>query len=283
MYESFYNLKENPFGMTPNPRFFYKANGHRGALAYLAYGVFGKRGFLALTGEVGLGKTTVIRAFVQTLQPCLEVAFVLNTKVGFEEMLYMFLHDFGCSVQGASKVEMLTKLNDFLIESYAQNRNPVLIIDEAQNLSSEVLEELRMLSNLETDSQKLIQIVLVGQPELETMLGRNELRQLRQRIPRVHRMQNLSQDEVGRYILYRLGIAGFSNGHLSFAPEAQEEIYRFTNGIPRLINLVCERSLFHGYHHKTSVIDKNLVDASIRDLRHPSSKVEQTGNTENML
>lgn len=282
MYESFYHLKENPFGMTPNPRFFYKANGHRGALAYLAYGVFGKRGFLALTGEVGLGKTTVIRAFVQTLQPCLEVAFVLNTKVGFEEMLYMFLHDFGCSVQGASKVEMLTILNDFLIESYAQNRNPVLIIDEAQNLSSEVLEELRMLSNLETDNQKLIQIVLVGQPELEILLGRNELRQLRQRIPRIHRMQNLNQEEVGRYIRYRLGIAGLSNGNLSFAPDAQEEIFRFTDGIPRLINLVCERALFHGYRRKTLVIDKNLVEQSIRDLQHPSSIEEQTGNTEKL-
>lgn len=283
MYESFYHLKENPFGMTPNPRFFYKANGHRGALAYLAYGVFGKRGFLALTGEVGLGKTTVIRAFVQTMQPCLEVAFVLNTKVGFEEMLYMFLHDFGCSVQGASKVEMLTTLNDFLIESYAQNRNPVLIIDEAQNLSPEVLEELRMLSNLETDNQKLIQIVLVGQPELETVLGRNELRQLRQRIPRIHRMQNLSQEEVGQYIRYRLGIAGLSNGHLNFAPEAQEEIYRFTNGIPRLINLVCERALFHGYRNKTSLIGRAIVEASISDLRHPSATDAQSGTTEKML
>lgn len=280
MYESFYNLKENPFGMTPNPRFFYKANGHRGALAYLAYGIFGKKGFLALTGAVGLGKTTVIRAFVQTMQPCLEVAFVLNTKVGFEEMLYMFLHDFGCSVRGSSKVEMLTALNEFLIENYAQNRNPVLIIDEAQNLTADVLEELRMLSNLETDNQKLIQIVLVGQPELESVLARNELRQLRQRIPGIHRMQNLTQEEVGRYIRYRLGIAGLSNGHLSFAPEAQEEIFKFTRGIPRLINLVCERALLNGYRNQASIIDRTIVETSIRDLRQPSPADADPGPAE---
>lgn len=280
MYESFYNLSENPFGMTPNPRFFYKANGHRGALAYLAYGIFGKKGFLALTGEVGLGKTTVIRAFVGTFHPCLEVAFVLNTKVGFEEMLYMFLHDFGCKVHGSSKVEMLTTLNDFLIRSYAENNNPVLIIDEAQNLSADVLEELRMLSNLETDNQKLIQIVLVGQPELEVLLSRTELRQLRQRIPRIHKMQNLTQDEVGQYIGYRLGVAGVSNGRLSFAPDAQEEIYRYTQGIPRLINLLCERALFHGYRNRTNSIGKDLIEESIRDLRHPASVWNHDGISE---
>lgn len=266
MYESYFNLKENPFGMTPNPRFFYKSLGHRGALAYLAYGIFGRKGFLALTGEVGMGKTTVIRAFVQTFYPCLEAAFVLNTKVGFEEMLYLFLRDFGIEVKGFSKVEMLTALNEFLIQSYADNQNPVLIIDEAQNLSVEVLEELRMLSNLETDNQKLIQIVLIGQPELEAILSRSELRQLRQRIPGMHRMKRLTQDEVGYYINYRLRVAGLENGGLYFMPDAQKMIYSHTGGVPRLINLVCERSLLQGYTHKTRTIGTNLVEKSIREL-----------------
>jgi general secretion pathway protein A len=163
MYESFYHLKEQPFGTTPDPKYLYKSDGHREALAYLAYGIFQKKGFLALTGEVGIGKTTVIRAFVHAFHPSLEVGFVLNTNVDFEEMLYLILEDFGCEVPQGSKVKMLTALNDYLIERFAANRNPVIVIDEAQNLSSDVLEELRMLSNLETNEQKLIQIVLVGQ------------------------------------------------------------------------------------------------------------------------
>ena len=267
MYESYYHLKEAPFGATPDPRYLYKSRGHREALAYLAYGVFRKKGFLALTGEVGIGKTTVLRAFVHAFHPCLEVAFVLNTKVTFEEILHMILHDFGCQVNDTSKVGMLTTLNSYLIERFAENRNPVIIIDEAQNLSPDVLEELRMLSNLETDTHKLIQIVLVGQPELDAILSRQELRQLKQRIPAgILRMKNLRLKEVPEYIRFRLRTAGLLNGHLRFTAGAQRAIYEYSGGVPRLINMVCERALVRGYLRRTTTIRKEFVTASAREL-----------------
>ena len=266
MYEAFYDLKEPPFGSTPDPRFLYRSQGHREALAYLAYGLFSRKGFLALTGEVGIGKTTVVRAFVHTFQPCLEVGFVLNTNVNFEEMLYLILQDFGIEVDDTSKVKMLSALNVFLIERFARHQNPVLIIDEAQNLAAEVLEELRLLSNLETDQQKLIQIVLVGQPELAEILMRRDLRQLRQRIPGVLRMKNLQPAEIGEYIRFRLQTAGMSNGRLAFTPEASEAIYRYSEGIPRLINTLCDRVLVRGYTERSTTISREMVEASVADL-----------------
>jgi putative secretion ATPase (PEP-CTERM system associated) len=268
MYEAYFNLKENPFGTTPDPRFLYKGKAHREALAYLAYGVFRKKGFLALTGEVGIGKTTIIRAFIQTFHPCLEVAFVLNTNVDFPELLYMLLTDFGIEIKSESKVAMLASLNGYLINRYAQNQNPLLIIDEAQNLTPEVLEELRMLSNLETDEQKLIQIVLIGQTELTRVLMRDDLRQLRQRIPGVFHMQFLSRDEVFSYIRYRLSVAGLTNGQLMFSDNAVDAIHQFSSGIPRLINMLCDRVLLRGYLQKTRVVEKDLVEAGILELSY---------------
>jgi len=270
MYEAFFNLRENPFGTTPDPKYLYKGKAHREALAYLAYGVFRKKGFLALTGEVGIGKTTIIRAFIQTFHPCLEVAFVLNTKVDFREMLYMLLTDFGIEFRDDSKVAMLSALNRYLIDRYADNQNPLLIIDEAQNLTPDVLEELRMLSNLETDEQKLIQIVLVGQPELTHVLMRDDLRQLRQRIPGVFNMQFLSRDEVFSYIRYRLGIAGMTNGQVMFSDAAVDTIHNFSSGIPRLINMLCDRVMLRGYLQKTRVVERELVEASILEFAYPT-------------
>jgi general secretion pathway protein A len=266
MYEAFYGLKENPFGTTPDPRYLYKSKAHREALAYLAQGVFLKKGFLALTGEVGVGKTTVVRAFVQTFHPCLDVSFVLNTKVDFREMMYMLLSDFGVDIKSESKVAMLAQLNEFLIGRYAENRNPVIVIDEAQNLTAEVLEELRMLSNLETNQQKLIQIVLVGQPELWDLLQREDLRQLRQRIPGVCQMKLLSRDEVYRYIGYRLAVAGLNNGQLVFAEAALDGVFDLSNGIPRLINMLCDRVLLRGYLLRARAIEPDLVAEAAREL-----------------
>ena len=266
MYESFYQLRENPFGATPDPRFCFKSKAHREALAYLAYGVFRKRGFLAVTGAVGIGKTTVIRTFVDTFLPCLDVSFVLNTKVNFEEMLYLALRDFGCEVEGTSKVAMLVALNDYLINRFSNNQNPLLIIDEAQNLNSEVLEELRMLSNLETNSQKLIQIILVGQPELDTLLMCQELHQLRQRIPGILRMHRLTAEEVGRYINFRLDTAGAKRGGIHISSGAYDSIYEFSGGIPRLINTLCDKVLHSGYLRKERIIEKRMVELSIQEL-----------------
>jgi general secretion pathway protein A len=266
MYESFFNLKENPFGTTPDPRFLYKSKAHREALAYLAYGIFRKKGFLAVTGEVGIGKTTIIRAFIQTFHPCLDVAFILNTRVDFRELLYMLLTDFGAKIGNDSKVAMLSTLNEFLIKRFAHNQNPLLIIDEAQNLTPEVLEELRMLSNLETDMQKLIQIVLIGQQELNHMLRREDMRQLRQRIPGIFHMQFLSREEVFSYIRYRLGVAGLQNGQLTFSEPAVDAIHRYSSGIPRLINMLCDRVLLRGYLQKSHVVESDMVEASITEL-----------------
>ncbi len=266
MYESFFHLSESPFGTTPDPRFLYRSRAHREALAYLARGIFGKKGFLALTGEVGIGKTTVIRAFTQTFEPCLDVSFVINTRVDFREMLYMLLVDFGVTVEDDSKVAMLNRLNLFLIDRYAEGRNPVIVIDEAQNLSAEVLEELRMLSNLETNSEKLLQIVLVGQPELSGVLRRDDLRQLRQRIPGVFNIGFLSRDEVYAYIRYRLGVAGLRNGSLVFSDAAVDAIHEFTGGIPRLINLLCDRVLTDAYEAGRRAIDREIVDSAAAKL-----------------
>jgi general secretion pathway protein A len=266
MYEAFYDLNEPPFGSTPDPRFLYRSQGHREALAYLAYGLFGKKGFLALTGEVGIGKTTVVRAFVHTFHPCLEVAFVLNTNLNFDEMLYLILRDFDIDVEETSKVKMLSVLNAFLIERFARHQNPILIIDEAQNLAADVLEELRLLSNLETDRQKLIQILLVGQPELAEMLTRRDLRQLRQRIPGVLRMKNLQLREIDEYIRFRLQTAGMSNEGLVFTPDACGAVYDYSDGIPRLINTLCDRVLMRGYLQKSTTIGRELVEASVEDL-----------------
>ncbi|MFQ5511641.1 MAG: ExeA family protein [Candidatus Krumholzibacteriia bacterium] len=279
MYESFYHLKEQPFGSTPDPRYLYKSIGHRQALAYLAYGVFRKKGFLAVTGEVGIGKTTVIRAFVNAFHPCLDVSFVLNTTVGFEDMLYLILQDFGCKIDNSSKVGMLSTLNRYLIEKFAENRNPLIIIDESQNLSGEVLEELRMLSNLETDRCKLLQIVLVGQTELLGILNRRELRQLKQRIPGILRMKNLQPGEVGEYIRYRLRTAGLTNGHLNFTEGARAAIYDYSAGVPRLINMICDRVLVRGYLRRTTTIVEEMVRESVHEVAQGSRGDEDWSQT----
>jgi type II secretory pathway predicted ATPase ExeA len=180
----------------------------------------------------------------------------------------MLLTDLGVKVTNDTKVAMLSSLNGYLIDRYAENQNPLLVIDEAQNLTPDVLEELRMLSNLETDEQKLIQIVLVGQPELSRLLTRDDMRQLRQRIPGVFNMQFLSRDEVFSYIRYRLGVAGLRNGQLVFSDRAVDAIHQFSSGIPRLINMLCDRVLLRGYLQKTHVVEKDIVEASILELSY---------------
>ncbi len=216
MYEEYYGFRELPFNVTPDPRFLYRSESHRDALAYITYGVFQRKGFIAVTGEVGVGKTTVVGAFIDLFEPSLEVAFVFSTKFPFDQLLYLICKDFGIAADGLNKAQMLLALNDFLIKQNDANRNSVLIIDEAQNLTPEVLEELRMLSNLETRDRKLLQIMLVGQPELEALLNMNELRQLRQRIPGICRISMLDREDVENYIRYRLDVAGGRNGGVHF-------------------------------------------------------------------
>jgi general secretion pathway protein A len=276
MYEDFYGFRELPFNVTPDPRFLYRSSSHRDALAYITYGVFQRKGFIAVTGEVGVGKTTVVGAFVDLFQPSLEVAFVFSTKFPFDQLLYLICRDFGLEVNGMNKAQMLLALNDFLIIKNESNRNSLLIIDEAQNLSPDVLEELRMLSNLETRDRKLLQIMLVGQPELESILDMNEMRQLRQRIPGICRISLLDREDVEYYVKYRLEVAGGRNGGVHFTADSFDEIYHYSSGIPRLINVLCDRVLLIGYVANSRVIDGRVVREGIRDLESPASTGERS-------
>jgi len=278
MYEEYYGFKELPFNVTPDPRFLYRSASHRDALAYITYGIFQKKGFIAVTGEVGVGKTTVVNAFIDLFQPSLEVAFIFSTKFPFDQLLYLVCNDFGLEVEGQNKAQMLMTLNRFLIEQYENNRNTVLIIDEAQNLSPDILEELRMLSNLETRDRKLIQIMLVGQPELETMLNLNEMRQLRQRIPGICRISILSREDLEKYIEYRVDVAGNHNGGPVFTKDAMDEIYHYSGGTPRLINVLCDRALLIGFVSNARTIDGRIVREGIRDLENKESPVTQRRN-----
>jgi general secretion pathway protein A len=275
MYEDFYGFKELPFNVTPDPRFLFRSDSHRDALAYITYGVFQRKGFIAVTGEVGVGKTTVVGAFIGLFQPSLEVAFIFSTKFPFDQLLYLICRDFGLEVEGKNKAQMLLALNDYVIAQNERNRNVVLIIDEAHNLSPEVLEELRMLSNVETRDRKLLQIMLVGQPELEAILGMNELRQLRQRIPGICRITMLDRREVEDYIRYRLEVAGGKNGGPHFTADSFDEIYRYSAGTPRLVNILCDRILLIGYVSGTRTIDGLLVREGIRDLESPGAGSRQ--------
>ena len=280
MYEEYFGFKELPFNVTPDPRFLYRSTSHRDALAYITYGIFQKKGFIAVTGEVGVGKTTVVKTFIDLFQLSLEVVFVFTTKFPFDQLLYLVCNYFELEVEGQNKAQMLLTLNKFLIEQYQKNRNTVLIIDEAQNLTPDVLEELRMLSNLETHDRKLIQIMLVGQPELETMLNLNEMRQLRQRIPGICRISILDRDDLERYIEFRLQVAGNHNGGggAIFTHDAMDEIYHYSGGTPRLINVLCDRALLIGFVANTRTIDGRIVREGIRDLENKEAPVTQRRN-----
>ncbi len=278
MYEEYFGFKELPFNVTPDPRFLYRSTSHRDALAYITYGIFQKKGFIAVTGEVGVGKTTVVKTFIDLFQLSLEVVFVFTTKFPFDQLLYLVCNYFELEVEGQNKAQMLLTLNKFLIEQYQKNRNTVLIIDEAQNLTPDVLEELRMLSNLETHDRKLIQIMLVGQPELETMLNLNEMRQLRQRIPGICRISILSREDLEKYIEFRLEVAGNHNGGAVFTHDAMDEIYHYSGGTPRLINVLCDRALLIGFVSNTRTIDGRIVREGIRDLENKEAPVTQRRN-----
>ena len=229
-----------------------------------------------------MGKTTIINAFIDLFQPSLDVSFVYSTRFPFDQLLYLICEDFGLEVEGLNKAQMLSRLSRFLMEQYNKNRTTVLIIDEAHNLSPEVLEELRMLSNLETRSMKLLQIMLVGQPELEDILDLKEMRQLKQRIPGLYRISILNRNDVARYIDYRIKVAGRGNGVPRFTDGSIEEIYHYSHGIPRLINVLCDRALLVGYVSNTRNIDGTIIRESIRDLeKKPGMEDRRAGRKYN--
>lgn len=265
MYELYFNLRVKPFELLPDPNFIYLAKSHKKALTYLNYGIREKAGFILLTGDVGSGKTTLIRNLLEKHNENLILAKVFNTSVNSEQLLAMVNDDFGIPVSGKDKIALLRDLNDFLIRQFAAGHQPVLIIDEAQNLSSELLEEIRMLSNLETSSSKLLQIIMVGQPELREILASQELLQLRQRISINCHLAPLTPEETKKYILHRLEVAGNAEA-VEFEEEAAALIYRYSHGIPRLINIICDFLMLAAYAEETRIISCELARDVIGDL-----------------
>src|SRR5215467_6094146 len=262
---AFFGLQQKPFNPTPDPRFLYPSPGHREALAQLLYGVQEHKGFILLTGEIGTGKTTLLRTLLSRLEGNCASAFIFDTTLPFEGILEYMLEDLGVAKPGESHVQRLISLNNFLIERRRAGQNTVLALDEAQNLSLEALEQIRLLSNFETETEKLLQILLVGQPELLDKLDRPELRQLKQRIGLRYRILPLAAEETRDYIRTRLRIAGASDLGL-FSDAAITRIAEYSGGIPRLINTLCDHCLLIGYADQIRHIDRKIVDEAVQYL-----------------
>ncbi len=265
MYEAFFNLKKKPFDLVPNPDFLFQSRSHRRAIVHLDYGIHERVGFILLTGEVGSGKTTIIRDLIKKQPEGVLLSKVFNTCVTFEQFLTMVNDDFGLPVRDKDRTSLLRDLNDFLIEQYSLGNKPTLIIDEAQNLTVELLEDIRMLSNLEADDSKLLQIIMVGQPELRKTLASPALLQLRQRISINCHLAPLNSTEVEEYILHRLEVAG-NRQAVTFSPDSIEIIYRYSRGIPRLINIICDFLMLSAFAEETTKIDEEMVRDVIGDL-----------------
>src|SRR6185369_13770610 len=267
MYCTYYGFREKPFNITPNPRFLYLSKNHKEAFAHLLYGIENHSGFIELTGEVGTGKTTVLRTILEQLDDeNHHTALILNPCLSSIELLRNINREFAIPHEGLENGALLEELNRFLMAENRAGRTVVLVIDEAQNLAPQVLEQIRLISNLETESDKLIQIVLAGQPELKKLLNRTELRQLAQRITvRFHLMPMDFEDSCG-YVRHRLEIAG-GGGWISFPEPSLKKIYRFSKGSPRLINIACDRALLVGYGENTQLIDRTVVTKALKELR----------------
>jgi general secretion pathway protein A len=263
VYHQFYGLSESPFGLTPDPRYLFASEGHKEALAHIAYGIEERRGFVLILGEVGTGKTTLVRHVLRRLGPDVKSVFIFNSSLGFEELLQAVLRDLEVPSPGRRRVDLIDALNEFLLQENAAGRRVVLIIDEAQHLSASVLEDIRMLSNLETARSKLLQIVLVGQPELGERLGQPNLRQLRQRIGLAAELKPLSRSDSAKYIKHRLGVAGCPRP--VFTPLALRTVYRKSGGVPRLINVMCDKALVLGYGANKNRIGRGIVKQVAQD------------------
>ncbi len=266
MYQSYFGLHEAPFSIAPAPRYLFMSQRHQEALAHLLYGMGGEGGIVLLTGEVGAGKTTVCRTLLEQIPEACDVAYVFNPKLTVEELLATICSEFGiaCPAGNTSIKVFIDAINAYLLDAHARGRNTVLIIDEAQNLSAEVLEQMRLLTNLETNERKLLQIVLIGQPELADMLARPELRQLAQRIVARYHLAPLSKPEVGTYIRHRLEVAGTQRQ--LFPQSLMGLVYRLSGGIPRVINLLCDRALLGAYAQGKERVDRRTLLRAAREV-----------------
>jgi general secretion pathway protein A len=265
MYCQFFGLKERPFNVTSDPDFFFLSRKHKEALSHLVYGVSLRKGIIVLTGEIGTGKTTLCRFFLNQLSKNVKTAFILNPHFSETQLLEAIIRDFGINTKSNSRLGLVWELNKFLLKESGAGNNLVLIIDEAQNLKTHLLEQVRLLSNLETDKDKLLQVVLVGQPELNNKLNLYDLRQLRQRIMVRFHITPLEKDEIESYIKHRLNIAG-STERIQFSEEAIGLIAVFSSGTPRLINMLCDRALLAAYAKDTYIIDANIIKRCLEEL-----------------
>ncbi|HEY5293778.1 MAG TPA: AAA family ATPase, partial [Burkholderiales bacterium] len=266
MYQHYFGLAEAPFSIAPDPRYLYLSQRHQEALAHLLYGVNGDGGFVLLTGEVGAGKTTVCRCLLQQIPASCDVAYIFNPKLTVEELLSTICVEFGiaCPIGNASIKVFVDCINAYLLDAHAKGRHTVLIIDEAQNLSADVLEQMRLLTNLETNERKLLQIILLGQPELALMLERPELRQLSQRIVARYHLGPLTKPEVAAYVRHRLEISGAQRQ--LFPAALMGRVYRLSGGVPRVINVLCDRSLLGTYVQGKERVDRATLAQAAREV-----------------
>ncbi len=274
MYEDYFGFIEKPFSLTPDPKYLYRSESHASAFELMQYAIRRREGFIAMTGEIGTGKTMLCRALLETIDRNTFTALVLNPFLSAEDLLKLVLQDFGVVsrdqvkqgyLNGASKQELIDSLYDFLLSLLPVHGNAVLIIDEAQNLPRSVLEQLRILSNLETDKEKLLQILLVGQLELQALLRTPGLRQLEQRISIRYQLRPLTRQETANYINHRLTVAGGAES-VAFDRAALDHVYRSSGGIPRLVNLICDRALFGAFSAQTGHVSRDLVAKAIATL-----------------
>ena len=265
MYTQYFNLKQQPFSIAPDPRYLFMSERHREALAHLLYGVGSGGGFVLLTGEIGAGKTTVCRCFMEQIPADCRLAYIFNPKLTVEELLQSVCDEFGVAPEGASVKSYVDAVNSYLLESHAAGLNNVLVIDEAQNLSADVLEQLRLLTNLETSERKLLQIILIGQPELRQMLARPELEQLAQRVIARYHLGPLSEAEVGRYIQHRLAVAGAGAVEL-FPRGLLRRIHQLSKGVPRRINLLCDRALLGAYVENRAQVNATILRRAAEEV-----------------
>ncbi len=266
MYLSYFQLTEPPFSIAPNPRYLYLSQRHQEALAHLLYGIRGEGGFVLLTGAIGAGKTTVCRCLLEQIPEHCAVAYIFNPKLSVTELLATICHEFGidCPADETSIKNFIDRINAYLLASHAQGRSNVLIIDEAQNLAPDVLEQMRLLTNLETNQRKLLQIILIGQPELASLLARPGLTQLAQRIVARYHLEPLSQDEIRAYLQHRLAIAGSQRPLIP--PALHGLLYRLSGGVPRLINVLCDRALLGAYAQGKDQVDRTTLLQAAREV-----------------
>lgn len=271
MYQSFYQFKENPFNVTADPEFFYASKYHADAISNLVYGIEQRKGILAITGEIGTGKTTLCRKLLSLSDNKNTFALILNPDFSELQLLQMIVDDLGIRAKSKNKFGLITALNDFLLKESMLGQNVVVIIDEAQNLSVNQLEQVRLLSNLETEKEKLLQLILVGQPELYEKLQLPELRQLRQRIAIHYHLQPLEKFDVKSYIQHRLAKAiehpRLANA-IAFTERAIDAIYQYTRGSPRTINILCDRALLAGFAAETHSIDERMIESCAKEVLH---------------